>query len=129
VQVEPLILSEGFGPSGQLWSTPSDLARLGSFLARPSGDVLRTQTVDEMHRLQSMFDAQWTLGWGLGPALYRSGDRFAAGHDGAMPGFLAALLYDRERGLVVSALGNSGARSDPGALAAGLLDDGRELVP
>jgi CubicO group peptidase (beta-lactamase class C family) len=129
VHIEPAIESEGFGPSGQLWSTPSDLVRLGSFLARPSGDVLRKDTVEEMHRVQSMFDVQWTLGWGLGPALYRSGDRFAAGHDGAMPGFLAALLYDRERGLAVSALGNSGARSDPGALAAGLLDDARELVP
>lgn len=129
VQVEEPMFSEGFGPSGQLWSTPSDLTRLGTFLARPSGDVLSASTVDEMHRVQSMFDDRWTLGWGLGPMLYRSDDRFAAGHDGAMPGFLAALMYDRKRGLIVAAAGNSGARNDPTTLAAGLLEDARELVP
>ncbi|HEY0387966.1 MAG TPA: serine hydrolase domain-containing protein [Gaiellales bacterium] len=129
VRVEEPIFSEGFGPSGQLWSTPADLLRLGGFLAAPSDDVLRAATVDEMHRLQSMFDEEWTLGWGLGVALYRSGDRFASGHDGAMPGFLAALMVDRKRRLAVAALGNSGARNDPHALASGLLDDARELVP
>ena len=128
VRVESPIESEGFGPAGQLWSTPSDLVRLGSFLARPSGEVLAADTVAEMHRVQSIADPAWTLGWGLGPALYRAGDHFAAGHDGAMPGFLAALQYDRERGLVVAAAGNSGARNDPPGLAAGMLDDARELI-
>jgi len=129
VRVEQPMASEGFGPSGQLWSTPHDLALLGDFLARPVAEVLAPDTVDEMHRVQAMFDDQWTLGWGLGVALYRDGDRFASGHDGAMPGFLAALLVDRRRRLSVAVVGNSGARSDPSALAARLLNDARELVP
>ncbi len=128
VRVEQPMASEGFGPSGQLWSTPQDLVKLGDFLARPSSEVLAPETVEEMHRVQVMFDAEWTLGWGLGVALYRDGDRFASGHDGAMPGFLAALMVDRRRGISVAAVGNSGARSDPHALAAGLLNDARELV-
>ena len=128
VRVEQPMASEGFGPSGQLWSTPSDLVKLGDFLARPAADVLAPDTVEEMHRVQAMFDAEWTLAWGLGVALYRDGDRFASGHDGAMPGFLAALMVDRGRGISVAAVGNSGARSDPHALAAGLLNDARELV-
>src|SRR4051812_11045 len=86
VRVEQPMTSEGFGPSGQLWSTPHDLARLGDVLARPSAGVLAPDTVEEMHRVQAMFDAEWTLAWGLGVALYRDGDRFASGHDGAMPG-------------------------------------------
>ena len=128
VRVEQPMASEGFGPSGQLWSTPGDLVKLGDFLAKPSVDVLEAGTVEEMHRVQAMFDREWTLGWGLGVALYRDGDRFASGHDGAMPGFLAALMVDRRRRLSVAAVGNSGARSDPHALAAGLLNDARELV-
>ena len=129
VRVEQPITSEGFGPSGQLWSTPQDLVKLGDFLARPSADVLAPETVDEMHRVQTMFDDEWTIGWGLGVALYRDGDRFASGHDGAMPGFLAALMVDRRRRLSVAVVGNSGARSDPHALASALLNDARELVP
>jgi hypothetical protein len=74
-----------------------------------------------MHRVQSMFDAQWTLGWGLGPALYRSGDRFAAGHDGAMPGFLAGLAVRRPERLGAVVLVNTSAGADPGGLAVDLV--------
>jgi CubicO group peptidase (beta-lactamase class C family) len=129
VTVEAEIESEGFGPAGQLWSTPSDLVRLGSFLAKPSGDVLAAKTVDEMHAVQAMYDAQWTLGWGLGVELHRSAGGFAAGHGGAMPGFLAQLLYDRSRGLAVAVTSNSGSRNDPSGVAAGMLDDARRELP
>jgi CubicO group peptidase (beta-lactamase class C family) len=129
VTVEAEIESEGFGPAGQLWSTPSDLVRLGSFLAKPSGDVLATKTVDEMHTVQAMYDAGWTLGWGLGVELHRGAGGFAAGHGGAMPGFLAQLLYDRSRGLAVAVTSNSGSRNDPDGVAAGMLDDARRELP
>jgi len=69
VHEEPAIFAEGFGPAGQLWSTPSDLCRLGLFLAKPSGDVLAERTVTEMHRVQTIVDDDWTLGFGLGPML------------------------------------------------------------
>jgi CubicO group peptidase (beta-lactamase class C family) len=129
VSVEAEIESEGFGPAGQLWSTPSDLVRLGSFLAKPSGDVLDAKTVDEMHSVQAMYDAQWTLGWGLGVELHRSAAGFAAGHGGAMPGFLAQLLYDRSQGLAVAVTSNSGSRNAPDAVAEGMLDDARTALP
>ncbi len=125
VQDEPAIFAEGFGPAGQLWSTPSDLCRLGCFLAKPSGDVLSERTVTEMHRVQSMVDDDWTLGFGLGPMLHRAPGGRSAGHDGAMPGFLASLCYDRPRGIVVSVTSNSGSRNDPTEVAFGMLDDAR----
>ena len=129
VTVESEVESEGFGPAGQLWSTPSDLVRLGSFLAKPSGDVLDAGTVDEMHTVQAMCDPEWTLAWGLGVELRRTKTGFSAGHGGAMPGFLAQVLYDRSRGLAVAAASNSGSRNDPAAVAAGMLDDARDELP
>ena len=129
VTVESELESEGFGPAGQLWSTPSDLVRLGSFLAKPSGDVLDAGTVDEMHTVQAMCDPDWTLAWGLGVELRRTEAGFSAGHGGAMPGFLAQVLYDRSRGLAVAAASNSGSRNDPTEVAAGMLDDARDELP
>jgi CubicO group peptidase (beta-lactamase class C family) len=127
--VEADVESEGFGPAGQLWSTPSDLVRLGSFLAKPAGDVLAARTVEEMHSVQAMYDAEWTLGWGLGVELHRTPGGFSAGHGGAMPGFLTQLLYDRSAGLAVAVASNSGSRNDPDAVASGMLDDARKALP
>ncbi|MFL6041049.1 MAG: serine hydrolase domain-containing protein [Gaiellales bacterium] len=122
-RAEPELDLGGAEPAGQLWSTPSDLLRLGGFLASGEGDVLRPETVDEMHAVQVMTNPEWTLGWGLGPILFRRGERILAGHDGAMPGYLASLLYDRKTRTVASVLTSSGAGHDPYEIAAGLLDE------
>ena len=86
-------------------------------------------TVDEMHTVQAMCDPEWTLAWGLGVELRRTKTGFSAGHGGAMPGFLAQVLYDRSRGLAVAAASNSGSRNDPTEVAAGMLDDARDELP
>ena len=73
--------------------------------------------------MQVMTNPEWTLGWGLGPILFRRGERILAGHDGAMPGYLASLLYDRKTRTVASVLTSSGAGHDTYEIAAGLLDE------
>jgi CubicO group peptidase (beta-lactamase class C family) len=118
--VEPeLEMTESTAALGQLWSTTWDLARWGDLLAHGYEDVLPKTTVDEMAHVQTMVDhARWTLGWGLGPALYRHGDRVFAGHGGAMPGFLAGLVVERaERtGAVVLASASTAAHAEELAL-------------
>jgi len=104
--LEPdLVMSDSTAALGQLWSTTGDLAAWGSFLAEGHEAVLAKPTLDEMARVQTMVDhASWTLGWGLGLELFRSGDRVLAGHGGAMPGFLAGLAVSRDHGVGAAVL-------------------------
>jgi CubicO group peptidase (beta-lactamase class C family) len=128
-RAEPLIDLGGAEPAGQLWSTPSDLLRLGHLLASGEGGVLHKQTVDEMHAVQVMADPEWTLAWGLGPILSRRGDRIFGGHDGAMPGYLASLVYDRKTQTVASVISSAGSGHDPFDIAAGLLEESAADLP
>jgi len=108
-----LEMTESTAALGQLWSTTTDLASWGAFLATGRDDVLAAATLDEMARVQTMVDhARWTIGWGLGLALCRRDDRLFAGHDGAMPGFLAGLVVDRRErtGAAVLASASTGAK-------------------
>jgi|tagenome__1003787_1003787.scaffolds.fasta_scaffold20980072_3 CubicO group peptidase (beta-lactamase class C family) len=123
---EPLMDLGGFGPAGQLWSTPADLVRLGTFLATGEQGPLKQETVEEMHDVQVMLDATWSMAWGLGPLLSRSGERIYGGHDGAMPGYLASLVYDRRRRTVASVLTSAGSGHDPSEIATGMLAEAAE---
>jgi CubicO group peptidase (beta-lactamase class C family) len=110
VRAEQNLIKGSFAAAGSLWSTTGDLARWGTLLVDGGDGVLGRESVEEMRRFHSMADLeQWKLGWGLGVALMREGDRIFVGHGGAMPGFLAGLaIAPKERsGAVV--LVNSGA--------------------
>ncbi|MFI7573826.1 serine hydrolase domain-containing protein [Micromonospora sp. NPDC049497] len=92
------------GPAAQLWSTATDMARWAAFLADPAaldpdGRVLAPTTLDEMRWPLTVTDETvWSGGFGLGLILVPQGDRVVhVGHDGAMPGFLAA-VYGRRGG-------------------------------
>jgi CubicO group peptidase (beta-lactamase class C family) len=116
---EPPVDFESVGPAAQLWGTAGDLARWTAFLADPtgmdpSGTVLASTTLDEMRWPHTVTDESlWAAGFGLGLIIVPQGDRVVhVGHDGAMPGFLAA-AYGRRGGdappaLAVAALGSSG---------------------
>ncbi|MEV0003169.1 serine hydrolase domain-containing protein [Micromonospora sp. NPDC050980] len=91
-------------PAAQLWSTAPDMARWAAFLADPAaldpaGAVLAPTTVEEMRwPLTTTDESLWTAGFGLGLILVpRPGRVTHVGHDGAMPGFLAA-VYGRRGG-------------------------------
>lgn len=118
---EPAIDLGALGPAAQLWSTPTDMARWAAFLADPAavdpaGAVLRPETLDEMRwPATTTDDTLWSAGFGLGLILVPQSDAGAdpaggvgrraagrervihVGHDGAMPGFLAA-VYGRRGG-------------------------------
>lgn len=107
VRPEPDLSLSGLAAAGDLWSTPRDLVMWGSFLADPDEEVLRPETVDEMHTIQVMVDPDgWTSGWGLGVSLHRDGDRIVGGHGGGMPGFLSGLAYLRKEKVAAAAVAN-----------------------
>ena len=108
----------GSGALGKLWSTVVDLARWGSFLAEGDDRVLSASTLEEMAQVRTMVDHDgWTLAWGTGLELYRSGEHVFVGHGGAMPGHLAGLVVNRKTGIGAAALTNTSAGGKPEALA------------
>lgn len=124
---EPATDFAAVGPAAQLWSTAGDMARWAAFLADPAavdpaGTVLAPTTLDEMRWPHTVTDeTTWGDGFGLGLLLVPQPDRVLhVGHDGAMPGFLAA-VYGRRGGegtpkaMGCAVLGSSGT-------AAAMLD-------
>ena len=90
--------SDGVSAAGDLWSTAGDLCRWGALL----------RDREPMHAVQVMADPDsWLLAFGLGLMLHRRGDRILYGHDGAMPGFLAALVCSREEDVQACVLTNA----------------------
>jgi hypothetical protein len=58
--------------------------------------VLSRETVDEMCMPVAITDLEsWTAGHGLGPQLFRVGERVFAGHGGSMPGYVSFLAVHR----------------------------------
>jgi CubicO group peptidase (beta-lactamase class C family) len=116
VRPEPQFDMRGVAPAAQLWSTAGDMARWAAFLASPEivdpgGLVLEEASVDEMRwPLTTTDETMWAAGFGLGLILEPLGNRVVhVGHDGAMPGFLAA------------AYGRRGGEGNPGALGCAVL--------
>jgi CubicO group peptidase (beta-lactamase class C family) len=134
VRPEPPLDFGAVGPAAQLWSTAADLATWAAFLADPatvdpSGAVLKASTLDEMRWPLTVTDEEvWGGGFGLGLMLVPQADRVVhVGHDGAMPGFLAA-AYGRRGGsgtpkaCGVAVLGSSGTAAATVALPHTLLE-------
>jgi CubicO group peptidase (beta-lactamase class C family) len=120
----------GTAASGQLWSTTADLARWASFLSGPDPSVLAPSSATEMRAVQTMMDTErWEVGWGLGLGLYRRGDAIWAGHGGAMPGQVAALVFRPQDSIGAAVLANSGAFPGPESLALALAEKALELEP
>jgi CubicO group peptidase (beta-lactamase class C family) len=115
---EPHVETGGVAAMGQLWSTVGDLCRWGAFLIGGAAGVLAPDTVEEMWAPQVMLNPDdWTVGWGLGLQLINQDGRIFGGHGGAMPGFLAGLLVNRETKTGAAVLTNSGTRAPTGEIA------------
>lgn len=105
---EPRTDTGAMAPAGQLWSTATDLARWAGFLVDPDPAVLDPATLAEMCAPVVMTDLDsWSGGHGLGPELYREGDRVYVGHGGSMPGYVATVLAHRPSGTGVLAFANA----------------------
>jgi CubicO group peptidase (beta-lactamase class C family) len=136
---EPATDFGAVGPAAQIWSTAADMARWAAFLAGGGHDeVLASSTLEEMRWPVTVTDeALWAAGFGLGLLLVPQGERVVhVGHDGAMPGFLAAVYGrpGRPGAVGAAALGSSGTAVEllelPHRLiTAALADDPPEVEP
>ena len=105
---EPRPDTGAMAPAGQLWSTVTDMAKWAGFLADPAPTVLARGTVDEMCSPVALSDLEsWTSGHGLGPQLFRVGERVLVGHGGSMPGYVSHLVVHRRSRLGVIAFANA----------------------
>ncbi|MBU2665935.1 beta-lactamase family protein [Actinoplanes bogorensis] len=105
---EPRLDAGAMAPAGQLWSTITDMAKWAAFWTDPAPTVLARETVDEMCAPVVIKDLEsWTAAHGLGPQLYRAGERVYVGHTGSMPGYVAQLAVHRRSRLGVIAFANS----------------------
>ena len=105
---EPRLDSGAMAPAGQLWSTITDMAKWAAFWTDPAPTVLARETVDEMCAPVVISDLEsWTGGHGLGPQLYRVGERVYVGHGGSMPGYVAQFAVHRRSRLGVIAFANA----------------------
>jgi len=107
LHAEPVPDLRATGVSGQLWSTAEDLLRWAGALAGAAPQVLPDPVTAAMRTPQVMLDDSWTQGWGLGLCLTRHTGRVLAGHTGAIPGHLSALVLDPVTGTAVAALANA----------------------
>src|SRR3989440_1568934 len=123
VMPEPVAEKKGADAAGGLWSSVLDLARWGAFLADPDPAVLAPGSVAEMRTLQTMAEPQrWTLGFGLGLMLYRTGERVLVGHDGGAIGGVSVVAVEPEQGVGAAVLANTTSGFDPNRLAFDLVD-------
>ncbi|WP_299928300.1 serine hydrolase domain-containing protein [uncultured Nocardioides sp.] len=112
---EPLTDTGAMAPAGQLWSTLADLVTWGQVLGGARPDLLAASSLAEMQR-------PVTPDYGLGLMLgIHPGGRLV-GHNGSMPGFLAALHVDPDSGIGAVVLANATTGIDPRELAVSLID-------
>jgi CubicO group peptidase (beta-lactamase class C family) len=118
---EPRLDAGAMAPAGQLWSTVTDMAKWAALLTDPAPAILARETVDEMCTPVVISDLEsWTGGHGLGPQLYRVGERVFAGHGGSMPGYVSHLSVHRRSRLGVIVFANSYGLAGTSIKAVGL---------
>ncbi|MFE1170919.1 serine hydrolase domain-containing protein [Streptomyces sp. NPDC058773] len=118
------------GPAGQLWSTLQDLCRWAAFLLRGDARVLDAASLAELRTPAVPPESDgWDAGYGLGVQLLRREGRLLVGHQGSMPGFLAALWADVEEDVAAVVLTNCTSGPAAGAVAADLTGIVRAQEP
>lgn len=112
---EPLTDTRAMAPAGQLWSTLGDLVTWGQVLAGAHPGIVAPSTLAEM---QQPVTPDYGLGLMLG---LHPGGRLV-GHNGSMPGFLAALHVDPDSGIGAAVLTNATTGVNPRDLAVSLIE-------
>ena len=104
---EPATDTAAMAAPGQLWSTTADLAAYACFLLSGHPEVLPLEDLLlASHPQSGDRRARLAGGHGLGFALVRGGSGVLVGHTGSVPGFLAGVFVDRERGTGAAVLAN-----------------------
>jgi CubicO group peptidase (beta-lactamase class C family) len=129
LHLEPVLDLRALGVSGQLWSSAGDLLRWADALCGGAPQVLPDGVTAAMRTPQVMVDRAWTQGWGLGLILDRRDDRVLAGHTGAVPGHLSALVFDPATRTAVAAATNATRGAPLVELATATLLDALRLLP
>jgi CubicO group peptidase (beta-lactamase class C family) len=112
---EPLTDTGAMAPAGQLWSTLADLVTWGQVLGGARTDVLSAASLEEMQR-------PVTPDYGLGLMLGMHPGGRLVGHNGSMPGFLAALHVDPGSGIGAVVLTNATTGINPRDVAVSLIE-------
>lgn len=83
-------------PNGAIYSTPNDLAR---FLMASMGyyDILSDSRLRSMQEPALIEEESWWQGYGLGFRLLRDTTISTAGHTGAVSGYTANFMFEKER--------------------------------
>jgi len=127
---EPVIDLNGLRVAGQLWSSIRDLARWLAFLTCPDESILARRSLEDMTAPQVMTDlTSWTSGWGLGFSLARVADRVFFGHGGAVPGFTAAILVDRQANVGAGVMCNMTSGVNINGLLTSMLTEAPRYLP
>lgn len=110
---EPVQGYLAMGAAGELWSTPSELVRLGMWLSchDESDDRVLSRTwrqaMGTPGPVVDQVRGPWTTAQGLGLRVVVDAAGRWVGHGGSVPGFQAALRADPETGLAVAVCGNA----------------------
>src|SRR5262245_2683187 len=111
-------------PAGQLWTTVTDLAAFAGFLSGGAPSLLEPTTLAEMREpivINDTADQPWTVGYGLGLQLWNLAGQRYYGHNGSMPGFIAALRITASPGADTAAVLCNSTSGFSGSLATDLL--------
>ena len=130
IELEPVANDPVPDAPGQLFSTAPDLARIVGLLCGDLGEdsPLAPSTIEAMRRPQIMADPSWKQGHGMGPMLFRFGDRVLVGHAGGLWGHAGWLLSWPERHVGAIALTNIGDGELLFRLVAGLAQEAATVV-
>jgi len=107
---EPFFLAKGIAPAAGYASTAEDLARFAQWqfrlLEKGGTEVLKATTLRDMQRVH-WIDADFTNSYGLGFAVWRSGEKTFVGHGGSCPGFRSQLLLKPDEKVATVFLANA----------------------
>ena len=106
-------------PSGGLYSTVGDIAKLISFeIGSGPDNILRRETLKLREDVPIAANASLGYGYGLGFQAYRWADTVAVGHSGNLAGYTSMVLYDTKLKYGVIVLRSAaGGEADAGRLA------------
>ena len=109
-QPVPFFTANGIAPAAGYASTVEDLARFASWqfrlLSKGGTEIIKATTLREMHRVH-WIDPDFTNSYGLGFAVWRSGDKTFVGHGGSCPGFRSQLLIKADEQVATVFMANA----------------------